>query len=374
MSLRELLAIKCFVFVSDSGSMAQEEREAGMGSPASDPELDRDEEDLTKGLEVLCEGPEEEKSEKALLRARLEEQHCLICMLKKKADDARKRCKGLEQLNMELEKLRLEDAVKLKVQSQRIRHLEGLFTDLASNHEKMIYFKNEHKKQNTQLREENQCLRQENEALFSQTIQEKEAEVFQLAAQARNLSQQLDSLHAKCAYESRRAQEREKELLEAQSQQANAHASEVDLLKQQLQCLQEEYQQVAARVEDGENQQKAQDSELQAKLERANEEKAQLLNLAMERGKALQDKQQEIVQLGRRLESAERARLRAEKRFMKGAAANYDRMLQELQQELESSKQAYSELSLQFDAYKKHSMDLLAKEKELNVKLRHFKV
>lgn len=354
--------------------MAQEEREAGMGSPASDPELDRDEEDLTKGLEVLCEGPEEEKSEKALLRARLEEQHRLICMLKKKADDARKRCKGLEQLNMELEKLRLEDAVKLKVQSQRIRHLEGLFMDLASNHEKMIYFKNEHKKQNTQLREENQCLRQENEALFSQTIQEKEAEVFQLAAQARNLSQQLDSLHAKCAYESRRAQEREKELLEAQSQQANAHASEVDLLKQQLQCLQEEYQQVAARVEDGENQQKAQDSELQAKLERANEEKAQLLNLAMERGKALQDKQQEIVQLGRRLESAERARLRAEKRFMKGAAANYDRMLQELQQELESSKQAYSELSLQFDAYKKHSMDLLAKEKELNVKLRHFKV
>ncbi|XP_040400337.1 coiled-coil domain-containing protein 89 [Cygnus olor] len=351
--------------------MAQDEREAGMASPTSDPEVGRDGEDLTKGPEVLCEGPEEERSEKALLRARLEEQHRLICVLKKKADDARKRCKGLEQLNTELEKLRLEDAVKLKTQTQRIRHLEERFMDLASNHEKMIYFKNEHKKQNTQLWEENQRLRQQNETLFSQAVREKEAEVFQLTAKAQNLSQQLDSLHKKCAYESRRAQEREKELLEAQSQQASAHAWEVDSLKQQLQCLQEEHQQIAAQVERGESQQKAPDSELQAKLERANEEKEQLLNLAMERGKALQDKQLEIVQLGKRLE---RARLRAEKRFVKDTAANYDRMVQELQQELESSKQAYSELSLQFDAYKKHSMDLLAKEKELNVKLRHFKV
>ncbi|XP_035185684.1 coiled-coil domain-containing protein 89 isoform X2 [Oxyura jamaicensis] len=353
--------------------MAQDEREAGMASPTSDPEVGRDGEDLTKGPEVLCEGPEGEKSEKALLRARLEEQHRLICVLKKKADDARKRCKGLEQLNMELEKLRLEDAVKLESQTQRVRHLEGRFVDLANNHEKMIYFKNEHKRQNKQLWEENQRLQQENETLFSQTIQEKEAEVFQLAAQAQNLSQQLDSLHEKRAYESCRAQEREKELLEAQSQQASAHAREVDALKQQLQCLQEEHQQIVAQVEHGESQQKAQDSELQAKLEKANEEKEQLLTLAMERGKALQDKQREIMQLGKKLESAERARLRAEKRFVKDAAANYHRMVQELQQELESSKQAYSELSLQFDAYRKHSMDLLAKEKELNVKLRHFK-
>lgn len=374
MSLQELVAIKCFVFVSDSGSMAQDEREAGKASPTSDLEVGRDGEDLTKGPEVLCEGPEEARSEKALLRARLEEQHRLICVLKKKADDARKRCKGLEQLNTELEKLRLEDAVKLKTQTQRIRHLEERFMDLASNHEKMIYFKNEHKKQNTQLWEENQRLRRENETLFSQALREKEAEVLQLTAKAQNLSQQLDSLHKKCAYESRRAQERVKELLEAQSQQASAHAWEVDSLKQQLQCLQEEHQQLAAQVEHGESQQKAQDSELQAKLERANEEKEQLLNLAMERGKALQDKQQEIVQLGKRLESAERARLRAEKRFVKDTAANYDRMVQELQQELESSKQAYSELLLQFDAYKKHSMALLAKEKELNIKLRHFKV
>ncbi|KFQ76955.1 Coiled-coil domain-containing protein 89, partial [Phoenicopterus ruber ruber] len=315
----------------------------------------------------------EEKSEKALLHSRLEQQHHLICILKKKADDARIRCRGLEQQNVELEKLRTEDAVKMKSQTQRIQHLERRFMDLANNHEKMIQFKDEHRKRHMQLWEENKRLRQDNEALVSQTVREKEAEVLQLAAQARMLSQQLDSLQKKCACESRRAQEREKELLEAQSQQASAYAREVESLKNQLQCLQEKHQHTVARAEHAESQQKAQGSELQAKLERANEEKERLLNLAMERDKALQDKQREIQQLGKKLETAEKARQRTGKRLVKeAAAADNDLKVQELQRQLESSQQAYNELSLQFDAYRKHSMDLLTKEKALNVKLRHF--
>lgn len=105
-----------------------------------------------------------------------------------------------------------------------------------------------------------------------------------------------------------------------------------------------------------------------------NEEKERLLNLVAERGKALQDKQQrEIEQLGKKLEAAEKARQRAGKRLMKEAAAvDNDLKVQELQRQLESSKEAYNELSLQFDAYRKHAMDLLTKEKALNVKLRHF--
>ncbi|NXL51501.1 CCD89 protein, partial [Podilymbus podiceps] len=315
----------------------------------------------------------EEESEKALLHSRLEQQHQLICMLKKKADDARKRCSGLEQLNAELEKLRTEDAVKMKTQMQRIQHLEQRFMDLANNHEKMIQFKDEHRKRHMQLWEENKRLRQENNTLFSQTAKEKDAEVLQLAAQARELSQQLDSLQEKCACESRRAQEREKELLEAQSQQASAHAREIDSLKTQLQCLEEKHQLTVTKAELAEGQQRAQSSQLQAKLERAKEEKERLLNLAVERGKALQDKQWEIQQLGKKLETAERARQRAGKRLAKeAAAADNDLKVQELRRQLESSKQAYNQLSLQFDAYRKHSTELLTKEKALNVKLRHF--
>ncbi|KFV46576.1 Coiled-coil domain-containing protein 89, partial [Tyto alba] len=314
----------------------------------------------------------EEKSEKTLLRSPLEQQHHLICILKKKADDACKCCRGLEQLNTELEKLRTEDAVKMKTQTQRLQHLEGRFMDLANNHEKMIQFKNEHRKRHMQLWEENKRLQQEHEALFSQTVREKEAEVLQLTAQARKLTQQLDTLQEKHAYESRRAQKREKELLEAQSLQASAYAWEADSLKKQLQHLQEKHQQTVAQVEHAESQQRAQGSELQARLERANEEKEWLLKLAMERGKALQEMQQEIKQLGRKLETAENTRQRAGKHLVKEAAAANDLKVQELQQQLESSEQAYSELLLQFDTYRKHSMDLLCKEKALNVKLRHF--
>ncbi|KAM6099839.1 LOW QUALITY PROTEIN: coiled-coil domain-containing protein 89 [Theristicus caerulescens] len=339
-----------------------------MANPASDPEKGKDVEDLRKGLEELCESPEEEKSEKALLHSP-PEQHHLICR-KKKADDAHKCCKGLEQLTAELEKLRREDAVTMKTQTQRIQHLEGRFTDLANNHEKMIQLKDEHRKRCTQLREENTRLRQEKEALFSQTVREKEAEALQLAAQARKLSQQLDSLQEKC--ESRRAQEREKELLEAQSQQASAYAQEVNSLKNQLQRLQK-LQQSVARVEQAESQQRAQGSERQANLERAKEEKERLLNVAMERDKALQDKEREIQQLGKELESAEKARQRAGKRLVKEAAAvDNDLKARELQGQLKSSRQAYNELLLQSDAHRKHSTDLLTKERALNAKLRHF--
>ncbi|NXA29638.1 CCD89 protein, partial [Ibidorhyncha struthersii] len=333
----------------------------------------KDMEDLPQGLEELHESPEEENSEKALLHSRLEQQHHLICILKKKANDARKRCRDLEQLNMELEKLRIEDVVKMKTQSQRIQQLEERFMDLATNHEKMIQFKNEHRKRYLQLLEENKRLQQENQVLFSQTVREKEAEVLQLTAQARKLSQQLDCLQEKCASESRRAQEREKELLEAQSQQASAYAWEVNSLKNQLQHLQEKHQQTVAQLQHAESQQRARASELQAKLDRVNEEKEQLLNLAMEQGKALQDKQRETEQLGKKLETVQKARQRAGKHLVKEVAAvDNDLKVQELRRQLESSKQAYNELSRQFNAYRKHSMDLLTKEKALNVKLRHF--
>ncbi|NXU93836.1 CCD89 protein, partial [Xiphorhynchus elegans] len=320
----------------------------------------------------LCENSKE-RSEKVLLLSHLEQQHYLISVLTKKADDTQKRCRALEQLNMELEKLRTEDALKIKTQTLQIQHLEGRFMDLANNHEKMIQFKNEHRKRHMQLWEENKRLRQENEALFSQAVREKEAEVLQLAAQARKLSQQLHSLQEKHAYESHRAQEREKELLEAQSHQEGAYTREVDSLKKQLQFLEERHQQAIARAEQAESQQRAQGRELQTKLERAHEEKEQLLSLAMERGKALQDKEQEIQELGEKLEAAEEAMQRAGRCFEKEAeAVDKDLKLQELQGQLESSKQAYNELSLRFDAYRKHSMDLLTKERALNVKLRHF--
>ncbi|XP_053826268.1 LOW QUALITY PROTEIN: coiled-coil domain-containing protein 89 [Vidua macroura] len=343
---------------------------AGITDSAGDPETGKEVEDLTKSLEELSESSKEQ-SEEVLLLSHLEQYHHLVSILKKKVDDTHKHCRDLEQLNMELERLRGEDAVKIKTQTQRIQYLEGCFMDQFKNHEKMIQFKNEHKNQHMQLWEESKCLRQDREALFSQAVREKEAKVLWLAAQARKLSQQLSSLQEKYVYESHRAQEREKELLEAQSQQADAYAQEVASLKKQLQLLQERHQQAAARAKLAETQQRALGSELQAKLERAHEEKEQLLNLAMERSKALQDKEWEIQKLEEKLETMEEAMQRAG-RCLKKEAAAVDLKVQEFQGQLVCSKQVYNELLLQFDTYRKHSMDLLTKERALNVTLHHF--
>ncbi|NXP83885.1 CCD89 protein, partial [Passerina amoena] len=339
-------------------------------------ETGKEVEDLTKSLEELCESSKEQ-SEEVLLLSHLEQHHHLVSILKRKVDDTHKRCRDLEQLNMELEKLRGEDAVKIKTQTQSIQYLEGRFTDLVKNHEKLIKFKSEHKNQHLQLWEESKRLRQDREALFSQAVREKEAEVLQLAAQARKLSQQFCSFQEQYASESHRAQEREKELLEAQSQLADGYAQEVDSLRnpgfKQLQVLQERRQQAAERAEQAESQQRAQGSELQAKLGRAHEEKEQLLNLAMERSKALQDKEWEMQKLEEKLETVEEAMQRAGRCLKKEAAAvDKDLKVQELQGQLECSKKAYNELLLQLNAYRKHNMDLLTKERALNIKLRHF--
>ncbi|KYO44666.1 coiled-coil domain-containing protein 89-like [Alligator mississippiensis] len=90
----------------------------------------------------------------------------------------------------------------------------------------------------------------------------------------------------------------------------------------------------------------------------------------MDRGKMLQEKQLEVQQL-EKLEAAEKGKQIADERFERQVADSGVRV-QELQRQLEISRQAYNELGLQFEAYKKHSMDLLTKEKKLNTKLRHF--
>ncbi|NXU48934.1 CCD89 protein, partial [Turnix velox] len=308
----------------------------------------------------------EEKSQKALLHSRLEQQNHMICLLKKKADDTRKSCRDLEQLDIELEKLMIEDALKMKTLTQEMQELEQYFMDLTNSHEKLTQFKNGQEKGHMQLLEETKML-------FEQTVKEKEAEVLELTAQAKQLSQQLGSLQEKCASESRKAQEQEKELLEARSQQANVYAWEVHSLKTQLQHLQEKHRQTVGQLQQAESQQWAQGSELQAKLLRANEEKERLLALAMEQGKALQSKQREVEQLEKQLVIAKKARQKAGKYLMKEAAAmDHDLRVQELPQRLRSSREAYDKLSLQFDACRKHSMEPPTKEKAVNVRLHHF--
>ncbi|KAL6055070.1 hypothetical protein STEG23_035313 [Scotinomys teguina] len=315
---------------------------------------------------------EEEKGEKAMLCSRIQEQSQLICILKRRSDEALERCQILELLNAELEEKRMQEMEKMRVQSEHVQKLEGRFMTLAANHELMIRFKDEHKNENVRLKEENEKLKQENSSLFSQALKDQEAKVLQLTAHNKALAEELQVLKQRCAHDGSQAQAREKELLALQNQQACAHAKETEQLLHQLQALKQQYQQVTEQTAKDQEAHHSLSQELQAKLQTVMREKDELLQLSMERGKVLQSKQAEIRQLEEKLEAAAMAKKHALERFEQEAVAvDSNLRVRELQRRVDGIQKAYDELRLQSEAFKKHSLDLLSKERELNAKLRH---
>lgn len=367
--------------------MPQEEQALRMDTPPSEElleaqnkKLENQEEEMEfKELDGLREAlanlrglSEEEKSEKAMLRSRIQEQSQLICILKRRSDEALERCQVLELLNAELEEKRMLEAEKLKAKSAHAQKLEERFMILAANHELMIRFKDEHKSQNIELRMENEKLRLENHSLFSQAVKDQEAKVLQLTTQSEALTKELETLKQRYAQDACQAQAREKELMELQSQQDYAHTKETEQLYSQLQSLKQQHQQAMEQMAQAEQAHSSLSQELQARLKTVTHEKDELLQLSMERGQVLQKKQAEIRQLEEKLETADVARRQALERFEQEAVAvDSNLRVRELQRRVDGIQKAYDELRLQSEAFKKHSLDLLSKERELNAKLRH---
>ncbi|ELW68946.1 Coiled-coil domain-containing protein 89 [Tupaia chinensis] len=328
--------------------------------------------DLREALANLRGLSEEEKSEKAMLCSRIQEQSQLICILKRRSDEALERCQILELLNAELEQKRMQEVEKLKAQREHAQKLEERFLTLAANHELMIRFKDEHKNQNIKLTAENEKLRLENSSLFSQALQDEKAKVLQLTTQREALTKELEAVKQRCAQDACRAQAREKELLELQNQQACAHTKEREQLRSQLQSLKQQHQQAVEQMAKAQEAHSTLSQELQARLQTVTREKEDLLQLSMERGKVLQNKQAEIRQLEEKLEIADVARRQALDRFEQEAVAvDSNLRVRELQRRVAEIQRAYDELKLQSEAFRKHSLDLLSKERELNAKLRH---
>ena len=140
----------------------------------------------------------------------------------------------------------------------------------------------------------------------------------------------------------------------------------------QLQSLQQQQQEALQQTAKAEQAHSQQNRELRARLQTVTREKEELLLLSMERGKVLQNKQAEIRQLEEKLKMADVARRHALERFEQEAVAvNSNLRVRELQRRVDGIQAAYDELRLQSEAFKKHSLDLLSKERELNAKLRH---
>ncbi|XP_055972410.1 coiled-coil domain-containing protein 89 [Sorex fumeus] len=348
---------------------AEEAPEKPEDAPEPEPGPEVREEQALHGLKEALANlrglSEEEKGEKALLCSRIHEQSQLICILKRRADEALERCRALELLNAELEEQRARDAERLRSQGQHARRLEERFRALARNHEAMLRFKDEHKSQNAQLREENEKLRLENETLFSPALREQEARVAQLTAHSEALGRELRELQEERVQEARAAHSREQELRALNHRDA-------EQLRGQLQSLQLQHQQAVEQMAEAQQAQRSLSQQLQDRLQSAAREKEELLALCTERGQALQSQQAETRQLQDELQAADAARRRALERFeLEAAAVDGSLRVQELQRKVEMLQQAYDELRLQSEAFRKHSLDLLSKERELNAKLRH---
>ncbi|XP_006636594.1 coiled-coil domain-containing protein 89 [Lepisosteus oculatus] len=328
--------------------------------------------DVHTALEKLRGLSQDDKTESALLRSRIDEQSSLICILKQRADEMLLRCQALERINSELETLREDVHKELENERKRSSQLEQRFLDLAANHQELINFKDEYKRQNAELKEENERLQQENENLFCKELQEKEEVILQLTQELKDLAEQHKILEAEYKEKTNGFQTKLKELIITHQTKEASLQGELQDTQKQLKDAVEMCTELDLQLRRAMEKDALEESQLQQKLEALVKEKDELLDLSMQRGRIIQDKQKEIQELEEKREEAEKARATAEERFEKEAAAvEANLKVQDLQRCLDESEQSYNDLKKDFEAYKKHSSDLLAKEKELNAKLRH---
>ncbi|XP_069509648.1 coiled-coil domain-containing protein 89 [Ambystoma mexicanum] len=310
----------------------------------------------------------DDKTENAMLRSRIDEQSQLICALKRRADETLLRCQALEAINTELEAAQEDVAVQLRRESRRADLLERRFADLASNHQQMIQFKDEYKAQNEELRQECAQLRRENEDLFIEPLRVRDEKIQQLSEEVKRLAEELTSVRKESANKMAALQAREDDRLQKQRQHESSHALELQALHVELQQAEKDRQHADARCKSLAEEHSVVEHQLEALVT----EKQELLHLSMQRGKVIQDKQRYLAQLEERLRMAEQGRRTADERYQLGVAeVDANLKVQALRRQLVEAEEKQDSLQKEFEGFKRHSADLLGKERELNAKLRH---
>lgn len=331
----------------------------------------RDMEDMQTNLGKLKALSEDDKLENTKLRSRIDEQCQLIMVLKQRADDGTIKIQTLDRINKELSDFRDRAETMLKNELQKYNLLDGRFNQLAANHEEMIRIKDEYKRANKELLDENAALRDENRRLFSKNLAEKDDLIFQLEKKCVSAQDQHALLEQKLRQFQIETRGKEDTLRKQVSELQALH--EEDLKTAQRQIVELE-----ALLKDTEKQLKLQlenkyhlEGEVSSKIQQASKEKEDLLKLVMERGKLVQKEQEENKTLKRKMEEMQKAVSEMEDRFNREAeAVNTNVRVRRLTEDLSNADTKYSQMVKEFDAFKKHSNDLLKREKELNDRLR----
>ncbi|XP_063808514.1 coiled-coil domain-containing protein 89 [Pseudophryne corroboree] len=313
----------------------------------------KDDEAGVPSIQKLSSLPWDAETENRLLRSRLDEQSQLICMLKRRADDTLLQCQGLEEENRELQRRCTDAGSALAAERTRGDRLEDRFGTLAANHQDMIRFKDEYKRQNKALREECQSLR---DGKYLELL-ERDRDIQELRAQLQTAVTELGPM-----------QKRVDELLGREE----SRIQELHLLQRRLEDSETTCHQVKEDLCRLEEVRRTEQKDAEKKVDELSKEKQDLLHLCMERGRLLQEHQREAAELTNRLQSAQKAIRDAEERFQRDVTAvDADARIVQLNTRLGNSENELGQLRREFEAYKKHSGELLAKERDLNAKLRH---
>ncbi|KAI8793179.1 coiled-coil domain-containing protein 89-like isoform X1 [Biomphalaria glabrata] len=335
-------------------------------------ESSSDMEDMQKNLMKLKQLTEDDKMENTKLRSRIDEQCQLIMILKQRADEGTIRCQTLEKINKELLDFREQAEAMLKSEIKKYDVLDTRFNQLASNHEEMIQIKDEYKRANQELREDNTRLKDENGRLFSKTIAEKDNKIQELEKKCSTMSEQIVTLEQKLRQNQVEWRAKEEAMRQELSEHQTISSQQVKNLQSLLKTTEDKFKDTEQRLQSIMDKKRNMQDEVSDKLMKANKEKEELLALVMQRGKLIQKEQEENKDLKNKIEEMKKAVKKMEDRFNREAeAVNTNLKVKRLAEELEGADSKYTQMMKEYEAFKKHSSELLLREKELNDRLRH---
>ncbi|KAM8857521.1 coiled-coil domain-containing protein 89 isoform 1-T1 [Synchiropus picturatus] len=317
---------------------------------------------LTKKLTTLS---TEEIAELGMLQARTLEQSNLFGTMKQRHDELHLQCQTLEKINAELESQMKSSQEALEEQRKKAEMLEKRFRDLAANNEAIIVFKNEYKMQNAQLKRENTHLQEENDSLFSQKLHDSQMTV-------QKLKQDLNRLQEGFTNKEKEYKEKiaryELKLLKQTSEhqeQETLQCGQIEDLQRRHEDALEMCKDLKVQLQHAKEAHDVRETSLQHDITSLTKERDKLSQLNIERGKLLQEKEKEILQLQMKYKDERKSRIKAEDRFvLEAEVVNADTKVKNLMKK-------YTVLNTEFEAFKEHSNRLLEKERELNKVLRH---
>eukprot|EP00041_Stephanoeca_diplocostata_P009688 m.151066 g.151066 ORF g.151066 m.151066 type:complete len:318 (+) comp17848_c0_seq2:214-1167(+) len=299
-------------------------------------------------------------SETTVLRSRIEQQSDLIMMLKKHNDNMKQ-----EKMQLEMEKKDAERNAKnaqdlLLVATTEKNTISSRFQTLAENHSQTVAFMEEHKAEVIRLRQQLKNTDQETERKVTEATNEINTCNDKIVSDLKAKIQVLEQGHASVESELQSLQVK----LDASTNNASRSASNLLELQVKFNHLTKELAKAQESVQGNNHNLEVEvrslqknKEQLQGEMRKLNEQLRDVKNVAEKSMARVCTLEKENATLRRDLETQKSNASRTE--------------VSKLTHPDEGSE--LKRLRLEYAAYKKHSTELLQREKEMNARLRHLK-